>query len=583
MVTRRVLSLLAMLAVAATVAAQTPTMVPSASTRQQALDLVASQPGRAFQFVAARLRTGRDIEGAGRQLDSLLGMPTGDMFWSFPAVAFYYYCRDLVDASTRARFRAALRSYAPYRGDTENHFLMHYTFLYLFAQEWPEMTREEWFNGRNSVENMHEAREYLLHWIDDVARHGMTEWDAPRYHYFYITPLLTLRDFAHDGHLRRRAEMMLELLLADMATDYLDGCYVGAHARDGDAVVLSPRMAEASAYAGFYFEDTVRVAGPDLAFAAMSSWSAPAIVRQIATDRSIPYVSRELKRSRARMRHAPSVFDVVHRYTYMTRDFAVGSIQGGIHQPIQQHSWDVTFATRRAQNTLFSLHPDVSADELATFFPEEPELMEAGIITTKSSYGSDEKWLGGSRYERIGQLRNVLVVRYDLPSTVRFQHADFFLPDSLDARVELPNGWILLRVDRSLVCIKIVTPSSTEWIDSGPGIRLRVTDRRILALVEVLSTDDIRFDQLVSARRDDDCLIRHRSGFIFRGVRGTVVVDTSRGGIRVTEPGAPRDRRPARKLFDGPHVQSIAGSGRITLRSGGRTRTLDFTTGTVTE
>ena len=50
---------------------------------------------------------------------------------------------------------------------------------------------------------------------------------------------------------------------------------------------------------------------------------------------------------------------------------ALGSIQGGILQPIQQHTWDVTFGHEMENATLFTLHPFYSGYELAMFFPEE--------------------------------------------------------------------------------------------------------------------------------------------------------------------------------------------------------------------
>ncbi len=586
MVTNLRLLLLALLFAGTTgsALAQQPASIPSQKTREEALRRVATNRTRAFQFVAARLLSNTDVEFSRRQLDTLLDAPSGDMFWSFPAVGFYYYCRHLLDSSTRLHFRAALRRYAPYRGDTENHFLMHYTFLYLFAQEWPDMTAREWFNGRSSPENLREARDFLLHWIDDVSRHGMTEWDASRYQYFYITPLLTLADFAADDVVRTRSRMMLELLLADMATDYLDGNYVGAHSRDGDGVVLEPRLADANAYAGFYFEDTIRVAGPDLAYAAMSSWSAPPIIRCMAVDRSVPYVNREMKRSRGRMRNADSVYAVVDRYTFMTADYAIGSIQGDIQQPIQQHSWDVTFATERSRNTLFGLHPDATADELATFFPEEPELMEAGILSTKASYGSPEKWIGGSTHERIGQYRNVLVARYELPETVRWRHVDVFIPGTADTIVRLPNDWTIVRMGRTLAGLRTFSSDRKEWIDQKEGVRLRLHGASVIYLVEVVSVDTISLNDYVARRsseREGDEMSRTSWGF--QGVEGsvTVVVDNS-GGV-VVRGNEPVQQRKRRRLFDGPHLQSTEGSGVVELRCSGATRRLDFNRGETTE
>ncbi len=54
--------------------------------------------------------------------------------------------------------------------------------------------------------------------------------------------------------------------------------------------------------------------------------------------------------------------------------YAVGSVQGGLLQPIQQHTWEVLWATARPEgfNVLFTVHPYADPHELGMYFPEEP-------------------------------------------------------------------------------------------------------------------------------------------------------------------------------------------------------------------
>ncbi len=277
---------------------------PSDAFKKKALEEIAKDNRKNFHFVAAKLRAGRDTELAWKQLDSLLAEPTGDMFWTYPATAFYFYCNDLLSDKTKQKFRHVWKTWTPYRGDTENHFLMYYETLYLLSQEWPDLPGSEWFNGKSSEENFREAEEYLNHWIDETVRYGQTEWDSPRYLYFYITPLLTLYDFTKDPTMKKRCGMILEYLLADYAAEYLNGNYCGAHSRDGDGSVINPRTAEATSYAQFFWEDSLDFILPDLAFAAMSSFRCPQIIRDIAHDRDTPFTHFERKRSRAKMRYS---------------------------------------------------------------------------------------------------------------------------------------------------------------------------------------------------------------------------------------------------------------------------------------
>ena len=84
-------------------------------------------------------------------------------------------------------------------------------------------------------------------------------------------------------------------------------------------------------------------AGYPFYYALASAQEPNEILKGIATDRSQPYVQRERKRTRNRWRYNDEKNGNVFKTTYMTSKYAVGSDQGGVLQPIQQHSWDVTW------------------------------------------------------------------------------------------------------------------------------------------------------------------------------------------------------------------------------------------------
>lgn len=523
---------------------------PSEAFRKEALQEIARDNRKNFHFVAAKLRTGRETALAWKQFDSLLAEPTGDMFWTYPATAFYFYCNDLLSEERKEAFRQVWKTWTPYRGDTENHFLMYYGTLYLLAQEWPDLPGSEWFNGKSSEENFNEAEEYLQYWIDETVRYGQTEWDSPRYLYFYITPLLTLYDFTEDPVMKRRFGMMLEYLLADYAAEYLNGNYCGAHSRDGDGSVINPRTAEATSYAQFFWEDSLRYILPDLAFAAMSNFRCPDIIRAIAHDRDEPYTHYERKRSRAKMRYEGETYTQVYKTTCMTKDYAIGSIQGGLQQPIQQHTWDVTFSSPKPNNTIFALHPYASSHELGMFFPEEPEQMESGILNSKASYGNENKWIGGSPFEKIIQKDETLRATYFIPPGTRFGHVDFFFPKSIDMLSKNTNGWIIAMFGNTFTAVHIEKADSLEWIaePEQPCQRLR------------LYGDSISYVVTNGDRAQ-----------MFSGNLAALLEK------KVQELDAQGDF-PSRKkfLFHGPHLSSSYNSGILTMRCNGRERILDF-------
>ncbi len=557
---------------------------PSPDQRRHVLETVAGFDHTSFEVVAARLRTGRQTELAWRQLDTLLASPTGDIFWMYPATAFYFCMRDELDDAWRARFREDFKHYTPYRGDTENHFLMYYSSLYLMTQEWPGLDSTEWFNGKSSAENHAEAQAYLDDWIDQTVRHGSTEWDSPRYLYYYITPLLTMATYARDERMKQRCEMMLEYMLADYAVDYLDGNYCGAHSREGDNSVIDPRSAEATSYGQFYFEDSVSFVLPDLAFAAMSEFSVPPIIRRIAHERDEPFVHTELKRSRAKIRNSSQRYTPVYRYSYMTPAYCIGSIQGGLQEPIQQHTWDITFRSKRPNNTIFTLHPQASAYELGTFFPEEPELMEQGILASKASYGSPDKWIGGSPFEEIHQTGPTLLALYDIPRGWRFPHVDLFLPKTLDTLVRDTSGWIVARMDSALVGIHPFD-SNVTWIDEQIDWRVRSFSRKTGFVVETERTSQMTLAQFIAALRPHRPLFGSQTGqlgpdFAYNTIRGqrlTVLSGEHAGeGILLVD-GRPADSHShAPPLFNGPFLTSPPEGGVLRMQADGETRTLDF-------
>ena len=64
---------------------------------------------------------------------------------------------------------------------------------------------------------MARAKERLVRWLDDRPRFGFSEWNAPGYYDEHLTALLNLADFCLDEQIRRRAEMVLDLMVFDLA------------------------------------------------------------------------------------------------------------------------------------------------------------------------------------------------------------------------------------------------------------------------------------------------------------------------------------------------------------------------------
>ena len=156
-----------------------------------------------------------------------------------------------------------------------------------------------------------------------------------------------------------------------------------------------------------------------------SAYQPPEILRLIATDRSQPYTHFERKRTRNRWRFYDDLHGPVYKTTYVRREYAVSCDQGGVLQPIQEHSWDVTWHVpdaRGVQNTLFFVHPYSSVRELQTYFVFAPDSGVEGVVRSKKTYDSPDKLLGGSPFEKIFQNEDTLIALYSIAPGTRFPH-----------------------------------------------------------------------------------------------------------------------------------------------------------------
>ena len=498
-----------------------------------------------FAVVAARLHTGLKREVALKQLDTLLSREYGDMFWMYGCAGLYLSSDSLLPQVYKLKIRECWKKYTPYRGDTENHFLMYYSSLYLMSEVWPDLEDTDWFMGKSSIEVHTEAEQYLDFWINRAVRFGQVEFDSPRYLYYFITPLILLSEYSKDSLMKKRSKMMLEYLLADYAVEYLNGNFCGANSRISNGAALDPKSAETTSYGEFFFEQAVNHILPDIAFAALSKFTIPKIIAEIALDRREPYGSKELKRSRDAIRYARELSSGVEKYTFMTSEFALGSISGGLIQPIQQRSWCLILNTNHQNNVIFGLHPHVSEKELGMFFPEEPSFMLEKIDAVKNGYTSEDKWVGGSPYESIEQFQNQIECKYSFPRKEKYQHVDLFIPgwgkflpsDSTQPR--------LIRIQYDSSVVSIVTRTPFEWKSEGENYRLR------------LSAVGRKTGYFISCDRADE----------FSELDNRTTLSTVRKKESNNE-----------WLFSSPYLESWFGSGILKMKHGADERILDFTT-----
>lgn len=557
------------------------------------LQAAAADDEHNLYVVTAKLMHGNDREGALQNLrkftdDQLLG----GMFFAYQMIGTYLYTRDLLPDDLKDEIRRAYRDRTMYRGDTENHWVMYYTGIYLAAQTWPDLAETEWFNGKSSPANLIEAEGWLREWFRITTTIGQGEFDSPTYLMTFLNPMLLLYEFAEDPDMKQTAQMILDFLLADYAVKNLRGNYGGGHSRDYPQDIMNPLTAPDIPWSWLYFGEPEflpwdnpmgepRHSGWNIVFAALSSYRLPDLIYNIATDRSEPYVLTETKRTRNIIRFAEERNLPVYKYTYMTEDYVLGSLHGGILQPIQQHTWDVTFISEKPYNTIFTLHPYYSGTELAMFFPEQKKFLADEVDRYHKVYTDPDKWNASSPYEQTMQYKNAIIVLYNIEPGSQHPHIDGFFPKNLDRRVQLHNRWIVSEAGDTYIAFFPLR--DYVWTEGEIYDRWRSFELQNGVVVEVgrkseygsfdnfidhFSTAAVEYDisdeaiRVVYTTRNNDSM-----EFIYDGER---LINGKE--LRFEDYG----------FFTSPFLQSQTGSRIVEITYGEQTRVLDFNKNTIT-
>ncbi len=544
--------------------------------RDSLLQFYAGQePAKSYTVILAKLLSGVDTEESLSRLDSLYDAPWGNMFWMYNSLSMYLYTKSLLPDAHRDRYRELWRTYTPDRTDTENHWVMYYASLYLAAQEWPDEPGENWYTGKSSHENLTEAREWLYVWMKMTTTIGQGEFDSPHYMTVYLAPMFMLFEFSNDSIMKTKAHMMIDYLLADFAAEYLRGNYCGAHSRDMIQTATNPLSAAMTSFGWLFFGDTGFQARGDALIAALSSYRLPEVIYHIGTDRREPYVHLERKRLRNILRFGDEMNPPVYKYTYMTEDYSLGSLSGGIAQPIQQHTWDVTFVSDKPHNTIFTIHPYYSEYEVGKFFPEPLKILLHGISRVRPKYPDPNKWVGSSPYTQTMQYKNAIIVLFNIDEGISHPHINGFFPKTLDERVVDETGWIFCKGGNVYIAYYPIKPY--EWIEEEINWRLRSYDKINGLVLEVVSQDrfatfsdfreTIRINMPYTKDFDSLLTVSHvttegdRIQFTYDGDR--IVNDE----VVAFETGY---------LFKSKFMNAAVGSEYLQLTAGGITRELDF-------
>lgn len=550
---------------------QTLAAQPAFTARRDSIRSFFTHTDIGSNYAAAAARTLDTAQRASglSMLRELTSTVSSDIVERWRMTAAYMHTRELLTDSLRERFHYIWEHFPvrPLQGEHEQ--VAYYTALYLVTRSFPEDAA--FFNGRSRDENALDARAFLLQWMKESTGRGQREFDSPTYGGVFLVSCLLLRDYSGERDLGRRADLMAQWLLADFAHDHLNGSYCGAHGREHMMGAMQPISTEMSSMSWLYFGDGPQAYSREQLFAALSDFAPHPAVVELATVRRDPYESWERKRTASRVRGGlrQSDEDVV-RYTYMHPLYAIGSIPGGLIQPREQHSWDVTWISKHPEHpaTLFVMQPWSDPDALLPFLPHEGEIALRNVGMVDAYYGTVTKTVGGSPFEDVFQHRNTLIALYDIGNVSRFPVIAGFFPPVVDSMHvdSLESGWI--SIDAGDVYIGVFPLKPYRLVDGMFGKRFLSAEKRNGVIVQVAGRNAIgSFDDFmkkIHATRPDTSAFARDARVRYTTMFGDALEFTFDGARSVngSTPAMPADA-----LFSSPRLSSRTGSGILTIHA----------------
>ena len=444
---------------------------------------------------------------------------------------------------------------------SENHALIFHVSRHLMAQALPEENFTRY--GARGISLCGEDRDWLADFLRFRAERGWGEFDSACYLVPDWEALTCLHDYTGDAELRRLTGMMLDLLLADMAVDSLNGMYGGAHGRIYTPQALDHVHESTYPLQYLYFGlGDPACAHKCLIDALLADYRPHPLVVDIALNRPAAYGNRERKHLHKMSDTRPShpLDGSIRKYTWYTPEYILGCVQYQDPYPEdtcgdrwyahhQQHQWDLTFGTR-TDARLFTHHP--------------------GDFNEHNYWTGDLRCGCGLFFQHL----NVVLALYDIPAGQPYQFIHAYVPRA--AFDELREDGCTLCVRVGSVYAALVFIDGYEWVREGEYAEREVISRsaRTGAVCEVGTAGE--FDgfsafcaEMFASRRELD---RDSMSLTYHSRRcGAITLDRS-GRREVCGQPADLDY----PTYDCPYLRSAWKSGVVELLQGERRLLLDF-------
>ena len=499
--------------------------------------------------------------------------------------AMFLLCRWQAEMTepTRQHIKHIMTHNIHGRGNTENHWLMHYTAQLLAAEIYTDV--DIWWNGLPREIVHAEATRWILGTIDRTVRIGHHEYDSTDYHGWHILPMIALADHAQDPLLRQRASDMATLFIADMALEFFKGAWAGGHAREGYRENTWTSVGSSATLIYLYF------GGPtfgshqtyqDMAPALSATYQPPEMLNAIANDRNQPRLVKKTKAPRNIFRHVDEDARPVRKTTYTSRSFALGTTQTGLPGPpagpIDLVSWDLSWDGAKHEAKIVSCHPYVDPRRFSAFLSELPQDIGRSVPAAKPYLQFADRLFGASPYEQMMQHEAAAIVLYRIPADDEHPYVNLYLPRSTTWRQH--DGFLLGDAGAFYVMLHLIGNSTWDSVkdaDYVDGWFVRLRGDSVGIVIEASEKDAYAdLDAFAAAFTADTVDLSNwesQTKVGYRSLAGDQLEMSYNGDHRVNETVIDYDTW---ALYDAPEASAQLQSGVVELRHRGESLTLDF-------
>jgi hypothetical protein len=221
---------------------------------------------------------------------------------AFLSILYLYNDSELLSESDRERFKQAALNYKYAMTDptedengvcyfTENHQALFASCEYIAGQLYPD----EIFTNTKQKGAWHRDRgaQRLIQWIEWRACFGFSEWLSSNYYGEDLLALAIVYGLGKDGELKKKAGMLIELLLFDTALNSFNGVLGATNGRTYVQPTLRPEINSVSAVSKLYWgEGSYEAVSLGAVALAVFEYQCSAAVKNAALDKGT-FINRE--------------------------------------------------------------------------------------------------------------------------------------------------------------------------------------------------------------------------------------------------------------------------------------------------